>query len=333
MIRRREFITLLGGAAAAWPCAARAQQQDARVRRIGVLMGYAESDLEAQALVQSFQLALRELGWRVGDNLSIEYRWGGGDVAQIGAYAKELVALRPDLILANTTPVTGALQRETKVIPIVFVIVSDPLGDGFVASLARPGGNVTGFINYEASMAGKWLELVKRIAPAATRAALMYNPDVAPGGGLYFRVPFEAAALALGMKPMVSPVRSIAEVEAAVSALRGAPRAAIVTGFDGFLTVNRKAIISLAAHNDIPAIYARRAFASDGGLVSYGPDYLDLFGRAALYVDRILKGTKPQDLPVQLPTKFELVINLKTARALGLDVPQTLLALADEVIE
>jgi putative ABC transport system substrate-binding protein len=303
------------------------------MRRIGVLMGYAESDLEAQALVQSFQQALLELGWRNGDNLQIEYRWGGGDIAQIRAFAKELVALHPDLILANTTPVTGALQRETKTIPIVFVIVSDPVGDGFVASLARPGSNVTGFINYEASMAGKWLEILKEIAPAATRAALMYNPDVAPGGGSYFRAPFEAGALALGMRPIVSPVRSIAEMEAAVAALRGAPQAAVVTGFDGFLTVNRKIMISLAARNDVPAIYARRAFASDGGLVSYGPDYLDLFGRGALYVDRILKGTKPQDLPVQLPTKFELVINLKTANALGLTVPPSLLITADEVIE
>jgi putative tryptophan/tyrosine transport system substrate-binding protein len=328
---RRDFITLLGGAAA-WPLAARAQQPT-QVRRIGVLMGYAESDPEAQALVQSFQQALLELGWRNGDNLQIEYRWGGGDIAQIRAFAKELVALHPDLILANTTPVTGALQRETKTIPIVFVIVSDPVGDGFVASLARPGSNVTGFINYEASMAGKWLEILKEIAPSATRAALMYNPDVAPGGGSYFRAPFEAGALALGMTPIVSPVRSIAEIEAAVAALRGAPQAAVVTGFDGFLTVNRKIMISLATRNDVPAIYARRAFASDGGLVSYGPDYLDLFGRAALYVDRILKGTKPQDLPVQLPTKFELVINLKTAKALGLTVPPSLLITADEVIE
>jgi putative ABC transport system substrate-binding protein len=330
-IKRREFITFVGGAAA-WPLAARAQQPT-QVRRIGVLMGYAESDLEAQALVQSFQQALLELGWRKGDNLQIEYRWGGGDIAQIRAFAKELVALHPDLILANTTPVTGALQRETKTIPIVFVIVSDPVGDGFVTSLARPGSNVTGFINYEASMAGKWLEILKEIAPSATRAALMYNPDVAPGGGSYFRAPFEAGALALGMTPIVSPVRSIAEIEAAVAALRGAPQAAVVTGFDGFLTVNRKIMISLAARNDVPAIYARRAFASDGGLVSYGPDYLDLFGRAALYVDRILKGTKPQDLPVQLPTKFELVINLKTANALGLTVPPSLLITADEVIE
>ena len=329
-MKRRDFITLLCGAAAAWPIAARAQ---ATQRRIGVFMGYAEGDPEAQALVQVFRLGLRELGWREGENLQIEYRWGASDIEQIRASAKDLVALRPDLILANTTPVTRALRRETSSIPIVFAIVSDPVGDGLVASLARPGGNITGFINYEASMAGKWLELLTQIAPAATRAALMYNPDVAPGGGSYFRAPFAAAAAALGMEPIDRPVRNSAEIEMTVSALRGGPRTVIVTGFDSFLVVNRKIILSLAAQDDLPAIYARRVFASDGGLVSYGPDYLDLFGRAALHVDRILKGTKPQDLPVQLPTKFELVINVRTAQALGLTVPPTLLALADEVIE
>jgi putative ABC transport system substrate-binding protein len=328
-MRRRDFITLLGGAVA-WPIAARAQ---ATQRRIGILMGYAEGDPEAHALVQSFRLGLRELGWREGENLHIEYRWGGGDTEQTRASAKDLVALRPDLILANTTPVTRALQRETSSIPIVFAIVSDPIGDGFVASLARPGGNITGFINYEASMAGKWLELLKQIAPAATRAALIYNPEVAPGGGSYFRAPFAAAAAALGMEPIDRPVHNTAELETSVAALRGAPHTVMVTGFDSFLVVNRKIILALAAQHDLPAIYARRVFASDGGLVSYGPDYLDLFARAALYVDRILKGTKPQDLPVQLPTKFELVVNLRAARVLALDVPSSLLALADEVIE
>jgi putative tryptophan/tyrosine transport system substrate-binding protein len=331
-VKRRDFITLLGGAAAAWPLAARAQQA-ARMRRIGVLMGYAESDPEAQTLVQTFHQALRGLGWRDGENLQIEYRWGAGEPAQIQAVARELVASRPDLILANTTPVTRALQRETKTIPIVFVIVSDPVGDGFVSSLARPGGNITGFINYEASMAGKWLEMLKQIAPAATRAALIYNPDVAPGGGSYFRAPFEAAALALGMQPVLRPVRRVEEVEGAVADLRGAPPTAIVTGFDAFLTVHRKILIAAAARDAVPAIYSRRAFAADGGLVSYGPDYMDLFGRAAAYVDRILKGTRPEDLPVQLPTKFEFVINLKTAHALGLEIPPSLLAAADEVIE
>lgn len=331
-LRRRDFITLLGSAGVALPIAARAQQS-AHTRRIGVLMGYAESDPEAQILVQTFHQALRALGWRDGENLQIEYRWGRGDPAQIRAIAKELVALQPDLILANTTPVTGALQRETKTIPIVFAIVSDPVGDGFVSSLARPGGNITGFINYEASMVSKWLEMLKQMAPASTRAALMYNPDVAPGGGSYFRAPFEAAALALGMQPVFRPVHHAEELERAVADLRGAPPTALVTGFDAFLSVNRKIIISAAARDAVPVIYSRRAFTADGGLVSYGPDYMDLFGRAALYVDRILKGTKPEDLPVQLPTKFELVINLKTAHALGLEIPPSLLARADEVIE
>jgi putative tryptophan/tyrosine transport system substrate-binding protein len=328
-MRRRQFIMLVGGAAT-WPIAARAQTTQ---RRIGAFMGYAEGDPEAQALIQAFRLGLRELGWREGENLQIDYRWGAGDIEQIRASAKDLVALRPDLILANTTPVTRALQRETSSIPIVFAIVSDPVGDGLVASLARPGGNITGFINYEASMAGKWLELLKQIAPAAKRAALVYNPEVAPGGGSYFRAPFAAAAAALGMEPSDRPVRNSAEVETTISSLRGAPRTVIVTGFDSFMVVNRKIILSLAARDDVPAIYARRVFASDGGLVSYGPDYLDLFGRSALYVDRILKGTKPQDLPVQLPTKFELVINARTAKALNITIPSTLLTIADEVIE
>jgi putative ABC transport system substrate-binding protein len=214
MIGRRDFITLLGGAAAAWPLAARAQ---ATQRRIGVFMGYSEGDPEARALLQAFRVGLQELGWREGENLQIEYRWGAGDIAQIRASAKDLVARRPDLILANTTPVTRALQRETSSIPIVFAIVSDPVGDGLVTSLPRPGGNITGFITYEASMAGKWLELLKRIAPAATRAALVYNPEVAPDGGLYFRAPFAAAAAALGMEPIDRPVRNSAEAETTVS--------------------------------------------------------------------------------------------------------------------
>jgi putative ABC transport system substrate-binding protein len=331
-MRRREFIRLIGGSVAVWPLAAQAQQSGA-IRRIGILMAYAENDPEAQDLIESFQRALQELGWKDGANLQIEYRWAAGDKQRMQERARDIVGLQPDLIVANTTPVTAALQRETKIIPIVFVIVSDPVGDGFVGSIARPDGNITGFINYEASMAGKWLELLKDIAPTTRRTALIYNPTAAPGGGSYFQAPFEAAARNYGMKPIIAPVRTVAEVESTVNALGGEPPAAIATGFDGFLAVNRKALISVAAKNNVPAIYARRAFADEGGLVSYGPDYVELFARAASYVNRILTGARPQDLPVQLPTKFELVINLKTAKALGLTVPLDMQTTADELIE
>ena len=265
--------------------------------------------------------------------MRIDYRWAAGDITRIRAFAKELVATQPDVILANTTPVTAALHDESRTIPIVFVMVSDPVGDGFVASLPRPGGNITGFINYEASMASKWPELLKEISPGVTRAALIYNPDTAPGGGSYFWRAFEAAAPSLPIKPVAAPVRNRAEIEAVITALSGEPGGGAVTGFDGFLSVNRESIISLATRNKLPMVSPLRVYSTDGGLVSYGPDYLDLFRRAALYVDRILRGTIPSELLVQVPTKFDLVINLKTAKALGLDVPPMLLGRADEVIE
>jgi putative tryptophan/tyrosine transport system substrate-binding protein len=332
-MRRREFIALAGAAAASgsWPLALRAQQ--GRVRHIAVLMGYAEDDPEAQVRIKSFQRGLQELGWTAGTNVRIDYRWAAGDIGRIRIFAKELIALRPDVILANTTPVTRALHDESRTIPIVFVIVSDPVGDGFVASLPRPGGNVTGFINYEASMASKWLELLKEIAPSVVRAALIYNPDTAPGGGSYFWRVFESAAPSLRIEPIAAPVRNRPEIEAVVTALSDQAGGGAVTGFDGFTSVNRETIISLANRNSVPTVSPLRVFSKDGGLVSYGPDYLDLFHRAALYVDRILRGAMPGELPVQVPTKFELVINLKTAKVLGLDVPPTLLATADEVIE
>jgi putative ABC transport system substrate-binding protein len=248
-------------------------------------------------------------------------------------FAKELVALQPDVILAVSTPVTRALRDESRTIPIVFVIVSDPVGDGFVASLPRPGGNVTGFINYEASMASKWLELLKEMAPRLVRAALIYNPDAAPGGGSYFRRVFDAAAPALGIEPIAAPVRNSAEIEAAVAALARQSGGGTVTGFDSFTSVNRETIIALARRLNVPTVFPLRVFAEDGGLVSYGPDYLDLFHRAAGYVDRVLRGVMPAELPVQVPAKFELIINLKTAKALGLNVPDTILVRADEVIE
>jgi putative ABC transport system substrate-binding protein len=331
-IGRREFIAVLGGAAAAWPIAASAQQPSA-MRRIGVLMGYAESDPEAQIRIQAFRQGLQDFGWQAGRNLQIDYRWARADVALIEAYAKELVALQPDAILANTTPVTAALKRETSTIPIVFVIVSDPVGAGFVASLSRPGGNITGFINVEDAMGGKWLELLKDIAPAVTRAAIMFNPNTAPGGGNYFFGAMKSAASALGVEASAAPVRSAAEIESTISGLASAPGSGLVISTDSFMTVNRKLIISLAERHRLPTVYPLSVYATDGGLIGYGPDYHDLFRRSAQYIDRVLRGAKPESLPVQVPTKFELAINLKTAKALGLTVPATLLAIADEVIE
>jgi putative tryptophan/tyrosine transport system substrate-binding protein len=328
---RREFITLLGGAAA-WPLAARAQQPQ-RMRRVGVLMDYAENEPEAQSFVTAFVTGLQELGWTEGHNLEIEYRWAEGNVDRMASFARELVALRPDAILANTTPVIAALHRETRTIPIVFAIVSDPVGDGFVASLARPGGNITGFITLEASVGGKWIELLKEVAPSVTRAALMFNPDTAPGRGAYFQPTFESGARTLGVKSILVPVSSDAEIEKAVAAIVDEPIAGLVVMTDGFMRVHRGTVIAAAARYRIPAVYPLRTQAQDGGLLSYGPYNLDLFGRSAGYVDRILRGTSPADLPVQVPTKFQLVINLKTAKALGLTVSPTLLARADEVIE
>jgi putative ABC transport system substrate-binding protein len=320
-MRRREFITLLGGAAIVWPLALQAQQGQ-RVRRIGVLMGYAESDPSAQSLLATFVQSLQQSGWTVGQNISIESRWAGGDTKRIEKFAKELVELRPDVILANK-----------RTIPIVFAIVSDPVGAGLVAKLSQPAGNVTGFINIEALMGGKWLELLKEIAPGVRRAAIMFNPDTAPGGGSYFLTSFETAARSLGVEPITAAVRSDADIENAVTALRRESDGGLVVSADGFMLVRRHSIISLAARNSVPAIYFTPAFPKDGGLLAYGANSLDVFRRAGPYVDRVLRGAKPSDLPVQVPTKFELVINLKTAKALGLTVPPSLLARADEVIE
>lgn len=328
---RREFITLLGRAAA-WPLAARAQHGEG-MRRVGVLMGYAENDPEAQARFAAFVQGLQELGWTRGRNVAIDVRWALADVERMGSLAKELVALKPDVILSNTTPVTAALQRETSAVPIVFVVVSDPVGPGFVKSLPQPGGNMTGFINIEAAIAGKWLELLKEIAPRVARVAVMYNPDTAPGGGSYFLGPFEDAAKSFGVEPIQAPVRSEADIALALAALGGDRRGGLVLMSDSFLLVHRASIIALAARNDVPAVYPLRLFAAEGGLLSYGADTRDLFHRAASYVDRILHGAKPSELPVQVPTKFEFVLNLKTAKTLGLTVPLTLQAAADEVIE
>jgi putative tryptophan/tyrosine transport system substrate-binding protein len=331
-VRRREFITLLGGAVATWPLAARAQQPD-RVRRVAVLMAYAENDPEGQILVRTFAGALGELGWKVDRNVLLEYRWAGGNIDRMRTFARELVALQPDVILANTTPVIAAFQRETRTIPIVFVVASDPIGDGFIASLARPGGNITGFLHLEASVGGKWLELLKEFAPQLRRAAIIFNPDTAPDRGNYYLPAFEAAAQTLGVESIRSPVRKDADIEAAITSLAGRPGGGLVVMSDGFVRVHRQTIIAATARHNVPAIYPLRVNALDGGLLAYGPYYVDLFRQAAPYVDRILRGANPGELPVQVPTRFELVINLKTARALGLEVPAKLLAFADEVIE
>jgi putative ABC transport system substrate-binding protein len=330
-MRRREFITLLGGAVT-WPLIARAQQPE-RMRRLGLLMGYAENDPLSQPWIAAFLKGLSELGWSDNRNLHIDYRWASADVDRFKQFAKELVALKPDVILAHSTPVTAALQRETTDIPIVFVIVSDPVGAGFVASLARPGGNITGFINFEDSMGGKWLELLKEVAPAVKRAAIMFNPDTAPGGGGYFLHSFEAAGTALGVKPIVAPVRSPSEIEKVIGDLAREPDGGLVLMPDIFLNINRKQVMTLAERHRLPAVYWQGAYAKEGGLLGYGPDYRDLWPRSASYVDRILKGEKPSNLPVQVPTKFELVINLKTAKALGLEVPLFMQQRADEIIE
>ena len=329
-MRRREFITLLGGTAA-WPLAALAQQAE-RMRRIGVLMALAETDGQSKARLTAFRQRLNELGWTDGRNVHIDYRWAPGNADQMRLLSKELVELQPDVILGHTTPVVAALLQETHTIPIVFVVVSDPVGSGFVANLPRPGGNVTGFINLEASLVTKWVQLLKEIAPQVTRVSLVFNPDTAPHSRYYIN-PFEAACRSFGIAPITITVRSAAEIESAITGLRNEPAMGLIVMPDIFIAVHRQLIISLAARYALPAIYPFRYFASEGGLISYGIDNIDLFQRSASYVDRILKGEKPADLPVQVPTKYEMVINLKTAKALGLDVPLSLQARADEMIE
>jgi putative ABC transport system substrate-binding protein len=331
-MKRREFITLLGGTAVAWPLAARAQQGE-RVRRIGVLMGWNETDREAQSNLAAFVQELQQLGWTDGRNMRIDYRWSNGDVNRMQTFAKELVGSAPDAILAHTTPVTAALQRETRTVPIVFVLVSDPVGEGFVAGLPRPGGNITGFVHTEGEFAGKLLELLTEIAPTVKRVAIMFNPDTAPGRGSSYLPSFETAARSFGLEAIAAPVRNDAEIQAIVATLGREEGGGLVAMPDGFTLVHRAPMILQAARNKIPAVYWNAIMARDGGLLSYGPDTSDIFRRAAPYFDRILRGEKPGDLPVQAPTKFELVINLKTAKALGIEVPLFFQQRADEVIE
>jgi putative tryptophan/tyrosine transport system substrate-binding protein len=329
-MRRREFVTLLGGTVAL-PIAARAQQGE-RVRHIGVLMAFGEGDLGGEARVAAFREGLQELGWAEARNIRIDTRWATADVASMERLAKEIVALKPDLVLSNSTPTTAALLKQTRTIPIVFAVVSDPVGSGFVASFRRPGGNVTGLTNIEPTMPGQWLELLKEIAPRVNRAAFLFNPATAPYADFYVN-PFKAAAASLGVDAVIASVRDRSELESVISAQAGEPNDGLVVLTDSFTSSHRAEIVSLAARYRLPAVYPFRFFAELGGLLSYGNDLLDSFRRAAGYADRILKGAKPDDLPVQAPVKFELVINLKTASALGLLVPQSLLARADEVIE
>ncbi|HKF10540.1 MAG TPA: ABC transporter substrate-binding protein [Xanthobacteraceae bacterium] len=331
-MKRREFITLLGGAAVAWPVATRAQQPE-RVRRIGVLMGYPESDSEAQTKIAAFRDGLQKLGWTEGRNTRIETRWATpADAESMERFAKELVALQPDLILSSITPTTAALLQQTRTIPIVFATVADPVGSGFVASFPRPGGNVTGFVVFEASLAGKWVELLKEIAPRVNRIAFLFNPATATYAEFYLN-PFKVAAASFAVEAIAAPVRDRSEIESVVSAQTREPNGGLIVMPDSFTDLHRAEIASLAARYRLPAVYPRRIFTEVGGLLSYGIDQFDNFRLAATYADRILKGEKPAELPVQAPTKYELVINLKTAKALGLDVPPLLQQRADDVVE
>jgi len=328
---RRAFIAGLGSAAA-WPLVARAQQGE-RVRRIGVLMEPPEDDPEGKLHLSGFMQGLQELGWTEGRNLRIDVRWAAGSFGRTRMFAKELVDLQPDVILARGTPATAAFQRETRTIPIVFVAVGDPVGSGFVAGLPRPGGNITGFGDAEQAISGKWLELLLEIAPGIKRVAIMFNPDVAPGGGSYYLPAFEAAARSLKVEPIAASVHSDAEIESVMTSLGREPGRGLVVIPDGFVLVHRAPIILLATRNNVPAVYWDNVFARDGGLLGYGPDRVDLFRRSASYVDRILRGEKSSELPVQMPVKFVMAVNLKTAKALGLAVPQSIMLRADEVIE
>jgi putative ABC transport system substrate-binding protein len=328
-MRRREFIAGLGGAAV-WSGTLGAQQ-GGRVSRVGVLMYGSADDPDMKARLSGFTRSLTELGWSDGRNLRMDIRWSIADVELVRAQARELLALDPDVVVATSTITTAAFQRETQKIPVVFVGISDPVGSGFAANLARPGGNLTGFINIEGGMGGKWLQLLKEIAPGVKRVALMYSPETATGA--YYMPTLEAAAQSLDVTPIAAPVRTDHDIEAAIDLLGREPGGGLILPPDGFITTNRSLILTLALRSKIPSVSADESLARDGGLLSYGPDRVDIYARAATYVDRILRGAKPADLPVQLPVKFETVVNLRTASALGLAVPQSILLRADEVIE
>jgi putative ABC transport system substrate-binding protein len=327
-MQRREFIAGLGSAAA-WPVVSRAQQ-GGRARRIGVLMGGDENDPVRKTQLSALTQALADLGWNDGGNVRLDVRWYGDDINRIRALVQELVGLQPDIILTQTTAATVAVQREMRTISIVFANVADPVASGIVARLNQPGGNTTGFANYEASLGGKWLELLSEIAPGLKRAAIMFNPDTALAST--YMPSLETAARSLKVQPIIAHIHSDGEIELAIVTLGREPGGGLFVMPDGFMSVHRASIISAAARNRVPAVYWRSYYARDGGLLSYGPDPVDSYRGAATYVDRILRGAKPAELPVQFPAKFEMVVNLKTAKALGLTVPQSILLRADEVI-
>jgi len=329
-VKRRKFITLLGGAAASSPLAARAQQPD-RMRRIGVLMPLATDDPVGQARITAFLQVLQQLGWTDGRNVRMDYRWGAGDADRVRRYAAELLALAPDVILANGNAGVAPLLQASRTVPIVFAIVPDPVGAGFVDSLARPGGNATGFIAYEYSLGAKWLELLKQIAPDITRVAVLRDPALASGPGQFAAIQSVAPSFGVELTPV--NVRDPGEIERGIASFARSSNGGLIVTGSALTAFHRDLIVALAARHKLPAVYIERFWVTAGGLISYGPDFLDQFRRAAGYVDRILKGEKPADLPVQAPTKYELIINLKTAKALGLDMPATVLARADEVIE
>jgi putative tryptophan/tyrosine transport system substrate-binding protein len=330
-MRRRDFIKgMAGSAAATWPLAARAQQTD-RVRRIGVLQGTSAEDPESKARRTAFEQVLQQLGWIVGRNVRIDYRFGGGDAGIIRRLAEELVALAPDVIVSTGSFSTGALLRATHTVPVVFAIVPDPVGSGFADSLAQPGGNATGFMQFEYGLSGKWLELLREIAPSLKRAMVLWDPAITAGIGQFAIIQSVAASAGLDVRP--AKLVDAGEIERAIATFARSPNGGLIVTASALAVVHRDLIVALAARHKLPAVYFERFFVVDGGLISYGANFVDQYRRAAGYVDRILKGEKPADLPVQAPTKYELVINLKTAKALGLTVPPSVLARADEVIE
>jgi putative ABC transport system substrate-binding protein len=332
LMKRRQFVTLVGTVMAAWPLTVRAQQPE-RMRRIGVLMGSTESDLEAQARLAAFREELQKLGWAEGHTIRIDTRWAAPEnTALMQRFAKELVALRAELVLSSNTPATAAMLQQTHAIPLVFAIVADPVGSGFVANFSRPGGNVTGFMNFEPTIAGKWLELLKEIAPRVTRVIFLFNPATATFAEVYLN-PFKAAAASAGVEAIAAPVRDASDLESVVAAQAREPNGGLIVMPDAFMIDHSTEITSLAARYRLPSVYPYRFFAKVGGLLSFGSDGRDNYRLAATYADRILKGEKPSELPVQAPARFEMVLNRKTAKALGLDVPPSIELRADEVIE
>ena len=329
-MHRRELLTLIGGTAAAWPLGTRAQQSE-RIRRIGVLAGVAESDAEGQIRNAAFLQWLQQLGWTVGRNIQIEYRWAAGSSSDLHKYASELVALAPDVIFVAGGASMGPMLQVTRTVPIVFAIVPDPVGSGFVASLARPGGNATGFMQFEYNLSAKWPELLKEIAPTLTRAAVLWDPAIPHGIGQFAIIQSVAPSLGMDLTPV--NVRDAAEIEHGVAELTRFPNGGLIVTGSALTVVHRDLIVALAARHKLPAVYFQRQFVDAGGLIAYGSNWVEQFRRAATYVDRVLKGEKPADLPVQAPTKYELIVNLKTAKALGLVLPPSVLARADEVIE